>query len=149
MPTQLSHAKSILTINGEQVTGYGEGEAPIEIEGQDLVSFTFGSDGTLFLEDTAIQGGEVTVMLGQSSPYIGKLVAYANRIKRGERIDFELSYGDPSLGYSVACAAGAMVSSDAVPIPGKDFEAKFVFETIYGDMDGVQFAAPPEASAAA
>ena len=143
MATELSHSRSILTINGERVTGTPEDESPIEIEGQDLTKYTFGSDGTLYLEATAIQGGEITVKLGQSSPFIPKLVAYNSRIKRGERIVFSLTYGDPSLGYSVDASNGALMSSDVTTMPGGTFEAKFVFEKILGDMDGVSFDAPP------
>ena len=142
-PTELSHRRTVLRVNDEEVTGYPEDEAPIEIESQPLVRYTFGSDGTLFLEDTALQGGEVTIKLGQSSPFIPKMVSYDTRIKRNEVIEFKLSYGDPTIGYSVNCMGGALLECDTITMPGGTFEAKFIFEQIIGDFDGVTFNPPP------
>ena len=143
MATELSHYRSILTLNGTRLTGFPEDESPIEIEGQDLLSYTFGTDGTLYIEDTAVQGGEITVRLGQSSPSIPQIIGYNTRIKRGEQIDMTLTYGDPTLGYSVEASDGFMINSDVTTMPGATFEATFIFEKILGDADGSQFDPPP------
>ena len=147
MPTQLSHLKQVLILNGKRVSGLADEDPPIEFPQIQLLEDTWGKDGTLYTVATEILGGEVTIKLLPTSPDVKRFLRWFAQIQNRRRIRFEGSYGDSELNYSTLMQGGEMKECPPTIVPGQSFEAMFVFEKLIPQYDSARF--DPVAHAAA
>ena len=147
MPTQLSHLKQVLILNGTRVSGLADASPPIDFPTIELLEDTWGKDGTLYTVATERLGGEVTIKLLPTSPDVKRFLRWFAQIQNGQRIRFEGSYGDPELNFSTLMQGGEMKSCPPTIIPGVDFEVMFVFEKLTPQYDSARFEPVAHASA--
>ena len=143
MPTILSTRHCELVINGHKFTAYADEDSPVEFPDIEHLEHSFGKDGTLYLSDTGMQGGEVTVKLAPSSPSAKRVLRWHAEMIRGMRLSFEGTYGDPGLSYDVTLRGGVLMKSPPSVVPNKTFECVFLFEQIIPNYDSAAFDPAP------
>ena len=143
MPSQTSHLKQTLEINGTVVTGLADDDPPVDIPEIELITTKFGQDGTLYAHATEVVGGEVMVKLLPTSQFAATVLRWNAEIQNGARLIFSGNYGDPELGYSMQMEGGVLTKCPPSVIPNKTFECTFMFEELRPQYDGAKFAPGP------
>ena len=143
MPTTLSHRHIVLIINGHRYEGYASDDSPVEFGDNELVNTERGKDGTLYGTDTSEIGTVLTVKLLPVSRSAIRVLQWYTDIQRGQRLEFEGSYGDNELNYSCQMRGGFLTQCPSMIVPGKTFEHMFEFEEVIPDVDGARFAPAP------
>ena len=142
-PTETSHRRTILIINGNRVTALADDDPPVMFEKIPLTEVKWGPDGTMYVHGTARKGGPVTIKVFPTSKFAQDCLRYHARIQADEVLDFEGSYGDPTLGFSCLLRGGKMTECPPAIVPNQTFEVDFVFEEIIPSADGSTVAPPP------
>ncbi len=143
MTTQTSNRHTLLILNGVRITGFSDDDPPVELPDIELAEETFGQDGTMYVRGTAKQGGEVMVKLLPTSPQTKWLMRKHAEIQSGARVEWEGTYGDPTLNYKTLLRGGVLKSAPPGISPGKNAEFTFVFEQLIPQFDSARFAAAP------
>lgn len=138
-----SHLHQVLILNGHRFTGLSDDDPPIDVPDIDLLEYKYGMDGTMHTKSTNVKGGEVPVKLLSSSLSAKFLLTQFSLIQGGARILWSGSYGDADLGYSVQMLGGKLLRCPPSVVPGKTFEAVFVFEQLIPEYSAAQFVEGP------
>ena len=143
MPSQLSYLNQHLILNGERITGFADEEPAVDLPNIALSKTKRGPDGTMFVMGTGAKGGEVTVKLLPTSPSVKTFMRAHAEIQQGARIDFEGSFSDDELGFSMLLRGGVLVEAPPGITPDMNPHFKFDFEEAVPEFDGAQFAPTP------
>ena len=68
MADQLGFRQIRLTLNGHVFQKWSDADPPITFEKLDMLDFTYGRDGALYVNDKAMKGGTMDVSLLPTSP---------------------------------------------------------------------------------
>ena len=135
-----------MDINGHVVQNWADEDPPVEFEGIDMVDVVFGRDGAMYVNDKAMLGGEVKIMLLPTSPTALRCIRWFAERQNDRRLTFEATYQDTALNYGMRMVGGVLKQCDPIIVPGKTYEATFVFERFIPDVDGARFNPPPAAA---
>ena len=147
MPELLSHRQTILMMDYGtglmKVQGFSDDDPPVELPDIPLLDETFGQDGTMYALGTSMQGGEVTVHLGPSSPTAVAWIRLLAQAQQGAVIEWNGTYDDVLNNYSTKFSGGFLKSGPPGITPGKNNDFVFVFEQITPHLDNADFSPPP------
>lgn len=143
MPNELSQTHQILLISGHRFEGFADEEPAVDFDPVELFRERRSKDGGLHGTATNLKGGPMTIKLEPSSASVKWCLARHAEIQRGERLEFEGSYGDPGLDYNTTLRGGKMVSCPYGITPDKTFEVMFTWERATPEFDAADFDPTP------
>lgn len=146
MPVQESIRHIDFVINDHRIEGWADDDPPYEFPVIEFLNKKYGHDGTLYVSDSGMQGGEVMLKLLPNSRSTKQILRWVAMIQRGARLTFSGTLTDPELLYSVTMRGGFLFSSQAATSVNRTFEPVFEFEQVLPDYDSAAFDAPPTVS---
>lgn len=146
MPTQISQQHQVLILNGHRFSGFADEEPAVELEPVELLMEKWSKDGALHGVGTNRKGGQMTVKLQPTSPSAKWMLGQHAEIQRGERIEWNGTYGDPGLNYDQTLRGGLLKSCPFGTSPDQTFEVVLIFERVTPDYGAADFSPTPEAS---
>ena len=143
MAGQTNFRQIRLSLNGHIFRNWSDADPPVTFEKMDMLDFKYGRDGALYVNDKAIKGGTVDVSLLPTSPSAVRLLRWLAQRQNDARLTFKGTYQDTAAGYTLRLLGGYLKMCDPTIVPGKNFEAQFLFEQWVPDVDGVSFNSVP------
>ena len=146
MPAIISHRhqKFLWGLDGgamlQEAKGLSDDDPPVEIPIIDFYREKWGQDGTLYITDTARQGGEVKVKLLPTSETVKEWMNIITRIMEdGFRPIFTAVYGDEELDYQCDMWGGVLKMAPPNVVPGVTVEFTFLFEQLIPRFTNAKF----------
>ncbi len=139
MADQLGFRQIRLVLNGHPFQKWSDADPPVTFEKMDMLDFTYGRDGALYVNDKAMKGGTMDVSLLPTSPSAVRILRWFTQRQNDRRLQFSGMYSDTAIGYSLRLLGGFLQQCDPTIVPGKMYEAQFRFENWVPNVDGVAF----------